>query len=102
MAYLGNLPLMEDRNLQLISSLQLYRNITLNIEVSPHNLQENGQVKSTNKVLENILTKIVATNHQDWDFKLPKALWAYRNTWGNTIGFHLTSMFMVKKSNFPN
>ena len=28
--------------------------------------QENGQFKSTNKVLQNILKKIVATNHMIW------------------------------------
>ena len=47
---------------------------------SPYHPQENGQVESTNKVLEAILTKIVSTNRQNWATELPNALWAYRTT----------------------
>jgi hypothetical protein len=43
--------------------------------------QANGQVESTNKVLENILTKTVANHFRDWDDRLPEALWAYRTNW---------------------
>eukprot|EP00253_Pinus_taeda_P029632 PITA_29632 len=48
--------------------------------------QENGQVESTNKVLESIITKIVHLHRRDWAKRLPEALWAYRTTWRNTIG----------------
>jgi transposase InsO family protein len=53
---------------------------------SPYHLQANGQVESTNKILEAILTKIVQLHHWDWADRLPEALWAYRTTWRNTTG----------------
>jgi len=53
---------------------------------SPYQPQVNGQVESTNKVLEAILTKIVQLHHWDWADRLPEALWAYRTTWRNTTG----------------
>ena len=40
---------------------------------SPYHPQANGQVESTNKVLEAILTKNVSTNKQNWAFELPNA-----------------------------
>jgi transposase InsO family protein len=46
--------------------------------------QENGQVESTNKVIESILTKTVKENRKDWSHRLPEALWAYITTWRNT------------------
>jgi hypothetical protein len=53
---------------------------------SPYHPQANGQVESTNKVLEAILTKTVQLHHRDWADRLPEALWAYRTTWRNTTG----------------
>jgi transposase InsO family protein len=49
-----------------------------------YHAQANGQVESTNKVIEAILTKIVKENRKDWSQRLSKALWAYRTTWRNT------------------
>jgi hypothetical protein len=46
--------------------------------------QANGQVESTNKVIESILTKIVKESRKDWSYRLLEALWAYRTTWRNT------------------
>ena len=54
---------------------------------SPYHPQANGQVESTNKVLESILTKTVQLHHKDWADRLPEALWAYRTTWRNTTGY---------------
>jgi transposase InsO family protein len=51
---------------------------------TPYHPQENGQVESTNKVIESILTKIVQLHHKDWDNILLEALWSYRITWRNT------------------
>jgi transposase InsO family protein len=51
---------------------------------SPYHPQENGQVGSTNKVIEAILTNIVQLHHKDWVDRFPEALWAYRTTWRNT------------------
>jgi len=53
----------------------------------PYHPQVNGQIKSTNKVLENILTKVVANHRRNWAKNLPKALWAYRTTWKNITRF---------------
>jgi len=36
--------------------------------------QANGQVESTNKVSENILTKTIASHRRDWSQKIPEAL----------------------------
>eukprot|EP00253_Pinus_taeda_P020082 PITA_20082 len=53
---------------------------------TPYHPQANGQVESTNKVLEGIITKIIHLHRRDWAERLPEALWAYRTTWRNTIG----------------
>jgi hypothetical protein len=44
----------------------------------PYHPQENGQVERNNKVLENILTKIVTNHFRDWVDRLSKYLWDYR------------------------
>ena len=38
---------------------------------SPYHPQGNGQVESTNKVLESILTMTVEKHHKDWEDRLP-------------------------------
>jgi hypothetical protein len=53
---------------------------------SPYHPQANGQVESTNKVLEAILTKTIHLHHKYWADRIPEALWAYRTTWRNTTG----------------
>jgi transposase InsO family protein len=53
---------------------------------SPYHPPDNGQVESTNKVLEAILTKTIQLHHRDWADRLPEALWAYQTTWRNTTG----------------
>ena len=45
-----------------------------NCKSSPYHPQANGQVKSTNKVLEAILTKNIQLHHKDWADRLPEAL----------------------------
>ena len=54
---------------------------------TPYHPQANGQVESTNKVLEGILTKTIKANHIDWADRLSEALWAYMTTWRNTTGY---------------
>ena len=54
---------------------------------TPYHPQANGQVESTNKTLEGIITKTVSMNRKNWEEKLKDALWAYRITWKNTTGF---------------
>jgi len=54
-------------------------------EATTYYPQGNGQAKSTNKVLEGILRKIINSNHTDWDVKLLIALWAYHNSYKTNI-----------------
>jgi len=54
---------------------------------TPYHPQANGQVESTNKTLEGIITKTVQMHRKDWSAKLTEALWAYRITWKNSTGF---------------
>ena len=54
---------------------------------TPYHPQANGQVESTNKTLEGIITKTVQMHRKDWSAKLTEALWAYRITWKNSAGF---------------
>ena len=70
---------------QFKSLLQKYH--VQHMVASPYHPQANGQVESTNKVIEAILTKTVKSHHRDWADMLPEALWAYRTTWRNTTCF---------------
>ena len=45
------------------------------------------EVESTNKGLERIFTKTIQLHKKDWVDRLLEALWAYKTTWNNTIGF---------------
>ena len=58
-----------------------------NRKSTPYHPQANGQVESTNKTLEGIITKTVQMHRKDWSAKLTEALWAYRITWKNSTGF---------------
>jgi hypothetical protein len=52
----------------------------------PYHPQANGQVESTNKVIEGILTNTVQLHHKDRADRLHEALWAYMIAWRNTTG----------------
>ena len=54
---------------------------------STYHPQANGQVESTNKFVEAILTKTVRSHRRDWVDRISEALWAYHTTWCNTTGF---------------
>jgi hypothetical protein len=41
----------------------------------------NGQANSTNKMLKQVLIKLMNVNRNDWDVMLPIALWAYRTAY---------------------
>eukprot|EP00253_Pinus_taeda_P012043 PITA_12043 len=63
--------------------------------------EENGQVESTNKVIEAILTKTIASHRHDWATRLLEALWAYRKTWRNTMGYSPYQLVFGKEPIFP-
>lgn len=54
-----------------------------------------------NKVLEKIMEKTVQMNIKDWPDKLKYALWAYRITWKNTIGFNPYQLVYGKEVFLP-
>ena len=58
-------------------------------------------MESTNKTLENILTKNVAYHRRYWAEKLPEALSAYITTWKNTTGFSPFKLVYGKSLLFP-
>ncbi len=68
---------------------------------SPYHLQANKQVESTNKVIKEILTKIVSTHQQDWAARLLEALWAYHTTWRNTTRYYPYQLVINKEHIFP-
>ena len=67
----------------------------------PYHTQANGQVESTNKVLENIVTKTIASHQKDWIERLPEALWAYRTTKINTTCYCPYELVYEKIPLFP-
>jgi hypothetical protein len=68
---------------------------------TPYHPQANGQVESTNKFIESILTKTVKESRKDWSNRLLEALWAYRTTWRNTTGFSPYELVYEKSVVFP-
>eukprot|EP00253_Pinus_taeda_P007145 PITA_07145 len=68
---------------------------------TPYHPQANGQVESTNKVIEGILTKTAHLHRRGWAKRLPKALWTYRTTWRNTTGHTPYELVYGKQVLFP-
>eukprot|EP00253_Pinus_taeda_P033557 PITA_33557 len=68
---------------------------------TPYHPQKNGEVESTNKVLESIITKTIHLHRRDWAERLPEALWAYRTTWRNTIGHSPYELFYWEEVLLP-
>ena len=68
---------------------------------SPYHPQASGQVESTNKILEAIMTKTGKQHRRDLSDKLLEALWAYSTTWKNTTGFSPYEMVYGKQVLLP-
>ena len=68
---------------------------------SPYHQQENGQVESTNKLIEAILTKKVTSHRREWATRLLETLWAYHTTWRNTTGYSPYQLVFGKEAIFP-
>ncbi|XP_050222200.1 uncharacterized protein LOC126672295 [Mercurialis annua] len=59
---------------------------------TPYYAQANGQAESSNKIIINIVQKMLEENLKDWHRILSKALWAYRTSRRNATG---VSPFML-------
>eukprot|EP00253_Pinus_taeda_P004935 PITA_04935 len=68
---------------------------------TPYHPQANGQVESSNKIIEAILTKTVASHRRDWAARLPEALWDYKTTWRSTTGYSPYQLAFGKQPIFP-
>ena len=68
---------------------------------TPYHPYENGQVERSNKIIEAILTKTVASHRRDWATRLPEALWAYITTWKSTTGYSPYQLVFGKQPIFP-
>ncbi|CAL2228428.1 unnamed protein product [Prunus armeniaca] len=53
---------------------------------TPYYAQANGQAKSSNKVIVNIIRKMLEKNPKQWHEKLSETLWAYRTSKREAIG----------------
>jgi len=58
-------------------------------------------VESTNKVIEGILTKTLASHRRNWANKFLEVLWEYRTKWRNTTGFSPYKLLYGKNPLFP-
>eukprot|EP00253_Pinus_taeda_P028534 PITA_28534 len=68
---------------------------------TPYHPQANGQVESSNKIIEAILTKTIASHRCDWAARLLEALWAYRTTWRSTTDYSPYQLVFGKQPIFP-
>lgn len=50
------------------------------VNSTPYYAQSNGQAESSNKILKNIVRKMINENAKDWHECLNQALWAYRTS----------------------
>ena len=81
---------------KLVKKYGIHHKIT-----SPYHPQENGQVESTNKFIEGILIKTIASHQRNWAKKILEVLWAYRTTWRNTTCFSPYELAYGKNPLFP-
>ncbi|XP_021828156.1 uncharacterized protein LOC110768646 [Prunus avium] len=50
------------------------------VQSTPYYAQANGQAESSNKVIINIIKKMLEENPRQWNEKLSETLWAYRTS----------------------
>ena len=63
---------------------------------SPYHPQTNGSTKVSNREINRIPKKTVATSRKDWTAKLDDYLWAYITTFKTPIGLSLFQMVYIK------
>ena len=57
------------------------------VHSSPYYAQPNGQAEATNKILIDVIKKIVKDKLRRWYEVLSEVLWAYRNSKSNVTSF---------------
>ena len=65
----------------LTTEFKIYHSLS-----SPYYPRANGQAEATNKILVSIIYKSCAVEGEDWEEKLPFALWDYLTTYKVTTG----------------
>ena len=50
------------------------------LQSTPYYAQSNGQAEASNKIILNILRKMLADNPRNWHNELDHTLWAYRTS----------------------
>ena len=74
--------------------------VKANFHIS-HHPQASGQVERANRTVVHILKKYVASNHRDWDVKLPLVLMAIRATPHRTTGVSPFEMMTGRQMTLP-
>ncbi|KAJ7529813.1 hypothetical protein O6H91_15G067000 [Diphasiastrum complanatum] len=85
----GPLELVSDRRTHFLNEtvrVLLAEFLVVHRKSMPYYPRCNGQAESSNKILCNIITKIVEASRSDWEHKLQAALWAFRTTYKLATG----------------
>jgi hypothetical protein len=72
------------------------------IHSTPYYLQGNGLVESSNKILINIIKRLLEDNKKAWDSKLKFALWADRVTTKRSLGLSPFQLVYEAEAIFPS
>jgi len=69
--------------------------------VTPYHPQTSGQAETSNKQIMNILQKTVNEMGTSWNYKLSKALWAYRTAYKTPLGMSPYQLVYRKTCHLP-
>jgi len=72
------------------------------IHSTPYYLQGNGLVESSNKILINIIKRLLEDNKKSWDSKLKFTLWSNRVTTKRSLGIYPFQIVYKTEAVFPS